>query len=233
MTALYQLTFFAGVARAGVALATLVTIGSGPIIVGLLSWLLLRERPTRVWWSSTAICVAGLALLMADGNERPGVDAGGLLLALAAAAAYAVYTVAAERLMNQGSTPTDVMASAFGLGGFLLLPVLLATGPGWLATMNGLVVAVWLGLATTTVAYVLFGRGLQRLAAGPVATLVLAEPLVATILGVSVLGERPGPTGWLGAGLVTVGLLLQASSSARGPRALTASRPPPLSSRPS
>src|SRR5690349_8220390 len=43
MTAVYQVAFFAAVARAGVALATLVTIGSGPILVGLLSWALLRE----------------------------------------------------------------------------------------------------------------------------------------------------------------------------------------------
>jgi hypothetical protein len=33
-TALYQLAFFAGVSRAGVALGTLVTIGSGPVLGG-------------------------------------------------------------------------------------------------------------------------------------------------------------------------------------------------------
>jgi drug/metabolite transporter, DME family len=215
MTAVYQLAFFAGVARAGVALATLVTIGSGPIIVGLLSWLLLRERPTPTWWTSTAICVAGLALLTFDGSEQPGVDLVGLLLALAAGFGYAVYTVAAKRLMNGGSRPAEVMASAFGLGGLVLLPVLLASGPAWIASPPGLAVALWLGLATTTVAYVLFGRGLHALPAGPAATLVLAEPLLATLLGVIVLGEHLGPPGWVGAVLVAAGLALQGLTSVR------------------
>ena len=42
----------------------------------------------------------------------------------------------------------------------------------------------------TALAYVLFARGLGRLSAATVTTLVLAEPLVATLLGVAVLGER-------------------------------------------
>ena len=209
MTATYQLAFFAGVSSAGVALATLVTIGTGPIIVGLLSWLLLRERPGLSWWLSTTICVAGLALLTFDGTERPGIEVAGLLLSLVSAFGYAFYTVAAKRLMNGGAQPADVMASAFGLGGLVLLPVLLLSGASWLATERGLAVALWLGLATTAIAYFLFGRGLRVLPAGPTATLVLAEPLVATLLGVGLLGERLGIAGWIGTALVATGLVLQ------------------------
>ena len=215
MTAVYQLCFFAGVARAGVALATLVTIGSGPILVGLLSWVVLSERPTRVWWTSTLICVAGLLLLTLDGRSRQGVDTLGLLFALGAALGYAAYTVGAKRLMNAGSQPVDVMAAAFGLGALVLLPVLVVSGPAWIASPDGAAVALWLGLATTTVAYVLYGRGLRVLPAGPAATLVLAEPLVATALGVVVLGERLGVGGWAGAALVAAGLALLGLSSIR------------------
>ena len=215
MTALYQLAFFAGVSRAGVALATLVTIGSGPIFVGLLSWLLIRERPTGTWWLSTAICLAGLVLLTLDGSGQPGVDLGGLLLALTSGFGYAVYTVAAKRLMNGGVHAPEVMASAFSLGGLILLPVLVVSGAAWIASAQGLAVALWLGLGTTTVAYFLFGRGLRVLPAGPTATLVLAEPLVATLLGVFVLGEQLGIAGWAGAALVAAGLGLQGLSSIR------------------
>lgn len=215
MVAGYQLAFFAGVSLAGVALATLVTIGSGPILVGLLSWVLLRERPTTSWWASTMLCITGLILLMLDGTVQPGVDVAGLAIALVAGTCYASYTVAAKRMMHAGTAPTVAMASIFSLGGLLLLPVLLATRPAWLASLEGLTVALWLGLGTTTVAYLLFGRGLQVLPAAPAATLVLAEPLVATILGVGLLGEQIGLIGWVGATLVAGGLVLQGLTSTR------------------
>jgi DME family drug/metabolite transporter len=103
MTAAYQLAFFAGVSLAGVALATLVTIGSGPILVGLLSWVFLRERPTGAWWTSTLVCIVGLVLLTVDGSGQPSVAIGGLALSLAAGAGYAAYTVAAKELIRRGA----------------------------------------------------------------------------------------------------------------------------------
>jgi len=215
-TALYQVCFFGGVSRAGVALGTLVTIGSGPVFTGLLSWVLLRDRPRSSWVLATAVCVVGLALLVGSGASAPDVDPVGLVLALASGFGYAVYTVAAKRLMNGGHRSDEVMAGAFGLGGLVLVPVLLTQPLAWLASPGGLAMALWLGLATTTLAYILFGRGLRHLPAGPVTTLVLAEPVVATVLGVVVLGESLEPLGWLGAAFVLAGLALQGVVSARG-----------------
>lgn len=215
MTAVYQVTFFGGVHLAGVALGTLVTIGSGPVFTGLLSWALLRERPQASWVVATAVCVVGLALLVGSGASAPGNDARGLLLALGAGLGYAVYTVGAKHLITDGHRSDDVMTAAFVLGGLVLLPLLLAQPLAWLATPRGLVMALWLGLATTTLAYVLFGRGLRHLPAGPVTTLVLAEPVVATFLGVVVLGESLAVLGWIGAALVLAGLALQGVVSAR------------------
>lgn len=216
-TATYQVCFFAGVERAGVALGTLVTIGSGPVFAGLLAALLLRERPGQVWVAATALCVLGLALLSLSGGTGRG-DAGGLLLALASGLAYAAYTVAAKHLLAAGQDSASVMASAFGLGGLVLLPVLALQPLSWLTRPSGVALAAYLGLVTTTLAYLLFGRGLAVLPAGPVTTLVLAEPLVATALGVGLLGERLAVAGVIGAGLVLTGLVLQgAAVTRRGP----------------
>lgn len=214
-TALYQVAFFAGVTRAGVALGTLITIGSGPFLTGILSAVILRQRPTRIWVLSTSIAVVGLILLTGDGASRPDVDLVGVLLALIAGLGYALYTIAGKRLILSGHNSSNVMAASFSLGGALLIPVLLTQPLGWLWSWQGIALALWLGLVTTTLGYVLFGRGLTVLAAGPVTTLVLAEPLVATGLGVIVLGERLGWLGWLGCGLVLIGLGLQGFISSR------------------
>lgn len=214
--ATYQLCFFAGVNLAGVALGTLVAVGSGPVFAGLLGWLVIGHRPARGWLVATAISVAGLALLSA-----PDVAAGsplGLLLALGAGLCIAGYNVAARVQLDRGASSLEVTAGSFALGGALLLP-LLATQPlGWLVAPSGLLLALYLGVATMAAANVLLATGMRHLASGPVATLMLADPVVATLLGVVLLGERLAPAAWAGVLLVLGGLLLQAALAARGGR---------------
>jgi DME family drug/metabolite transporter len=214
-TAAYQVCFFAGVRSVGVAIGTLVALGSGPVFAGLLAALLLKERPKRAWIVATVVCLVGLGLLTAGGGGHGHVPIGGLLLVVASGLGYAAYTVGAKRLMSAGHDSSTVMAATFAIGGVVLLPVLLTQPMGWLASGRGLALAFYLGLATITVAYVLFGRGLSKMGAGPVTTLALTEPLVATILGVSVLDERLGVAGIAGALLVLGGVLLQGVVSTR------------------
>jgi DME family drug/metabolite transporter len=147
-----------------------------------------------------------LALAGADAA----VSLPGVALALGAGASFAAYTLAAKRLLRAGNAPETVMAGAFGLGALALLPVLVATGPGWLAQPGGAALALFLGVIPTALAYVLFARGLKRLTAAETATLTLAEPLTATLLGVIVLAERLSAPAALGAGLVLTGLLVLA-----------------------
>jgi DME family drug/metabolite transporter len=133
------------------------------------------------------------------------VDPVGVALAVGAGASYAVYATASKPLVERmGVVPG--MTVAFAGGGLLLLPALATTDLSWLAEPAGPAVAAWLGLGTVAVAYLLFGLGLRALDVATVATLSLAEPGVATVLGVAVLGERPGPLAWTGVGLVAAGL---------------------------
>lgn len=214
--ATYQVCFFTAVAWTGVAMGTLVTIGSGPLLAGLLSWLLLRERPTRAWAVATGITGTGLAVLFLDSADVSGASAAGILLAAGAGLSYAAYTVLSRALIQGGAASDTVMAATFAAGGVLLLPLLAFQPVQWLATGPGFALAVYLGVGTTTVAYLFFGRGLRVLPAAPVATLVLAEPLVATLLGVLVLGETLAAAAVVGAVLILSGVGLQGFSSARG-----------------
>jgi len=93
----------------------------------------------------------------------------------------------------------------------------LITGASWLATTDGLLLAVFLGLVPTAGAYLLFARGLKRLSAAETATLTLAEPLTATLLGVIVLSETLNAPAAVGAGLILSGLLVLAAPEVRRP----------------
>jgi len=203
----YQACFFAAVERAGVALGTLVAIGSGPVFTGIVALVASRERPVPRWYPATGLAVAGCALLLAPGGDSE-LDAVGLGLALGAGLSYAVYTVAAKAVLSRGVPGPTVMATFFLGGALLLAPALLFADTDGLTAGKGLAMVFWLGVATTAVSYVFFSAGLQRLRSSTVATLSLTEPLTAALLGVVVLGERPGLVAVLGALVLLSGLLV-------------------------
>jgi DME family drug/metabolite transporter len=66
---------------------------------------------------------------------------------------------------------------------------------------------LWLGIISTALAYSLYSYGLSHLRASNVATLVLAEPVTATLLAITVLHNQLTLSSWLGVGLVVSGLL--------------------------
>ena len=99
------------------------------------------------------------------------------------------------------------MAAAFGLGAVVLLPALVLSGPGWLLHADGVALALFLGVIPTALAYVLFARGLRRLSASETATLTLAEPLTAGVLGAVVLAEPVTGLSAAGGACVLAGLL--------------------------
>jgi drug/metabolite transporter, DME family len=208
--AVYQLTFFAAVADTGVAVGTVVAIGSAPAFAGLLGRVVNGEALDRGWAGATALACAGVVLLVLAGSEGTEVSAPGVALALLAGAGYAAYAVSSKRLLDGGREPEWTMAAVFGTGAVLVLPVLAIVPAGGLLTLDGAALIVYLGAIPTALAYVLFARGLRRIGTGETATLTLAEPLTAAALGVAVLGERPGAAAVAGAALVLAGLGLLA-----------------------
>ena len=208
--AIYQLAFFEGVARVGVAVGTILAIGSAPAFAGALGWLVLHERPTTRWLVATAIAVAGLVLLVLQSGATITSPAA-VVLPLIAGAGYAVYATASKRLLRAGDA-VSVAAIGFGGGAVLLVPVLLVADLRWLADPRGAAVAIELGVFATALAYILFNRALVRLPVSWGATLSLAEPLTASLLGMVVLGESLTPLQLVGAGLVAAGLAALATS---------------------
>ena len=219
--ALYQVAFFAAVADTGVAVGTIVALGSAPALAGVLEFVLHGRRPAPRWAAATALACAGVALLALAGGGAAGISLPGIGLALIAGGSYATYTLSAKRLLDDGHAPESVMAAAFGLGAVALLPVLVLSGPGWLASAGGLGLALFLGIVPTAAAYLLFARGLRRLSAAETATLTLAEPLTAALLGVIVLSERMSAPAALGAALILAGLLAIAAPDVRRRRPAT------------
>lgn len=211
---LFQWAFFAGVKGAGVALGTVLVIGSAPVFAGVLSWMVFRRPPSRAWAIATGIGVLGLILLSSAGMSAGSVE--GVVLSLMAGAAVAVYTVGAKVLLDRGVHPLLLLASTCAFGAVLLMPIAAMQPLGWVLEPRGIALVVYLGIATLAMANTLQLWGIRALGPAPVTTLMLAEPVLATMLGVIVLGESLGGVGWIGFVLVLGSLTLESLTLLRG-----------------
>ncbi len=206
----FNLSFFAAVTRAGVAVGTLVAIGCTPILTGLAA-----RQVSRGWLAATGLALLGLVALLSDGLGH-GVTVAGLLCALGASASYATFILASSRPLGVWIDVVARLAGVFVVAAGCLLPALFLTSLDWLSTPGGVAMVAYLAVAGTVLAYSLFNRGLRLVPAGTAATLALTEPLVAAALGVTVLGERLSPLGWVGAVIVLAALavMVRVSGSA-------------------
>jgi DME family drug/metabolite transporter len=153
--------------------------------------------------------------VLVTGGQAAGVSVAGVGLAVAAGLCYAIYAVTASRMITADNPEVAVMGLFFGGAAVLLAPVLAAGSPGWLLTSRGLAVTAYLGIVTTALAYLSYGRGLRTVTAPVAVTLGLAEPVVAALLGLVVLGERLTATDVIG--LALVGVALATLVGARAP----------------
>jgi DME family drug/metabolite transporter len=221
-TASYQLCFFGGVRLAGVAIGTVVGVGSGPVWGGLVGWLGRGERPGRRWAIATTLALSGAALLATTTSEGERVDLLGIALALGAGLSYALFALWSKELTDHHD-PDLVMTWVFALSAVALLPLGLLAGVGPLVSGDGVLMALWLGFVSLAASYLLFGRGIAGVTVATATTLSLSEPLTAATLGIVVLDERL--TGAAVAGMVLVfgGLLALAVTAPHIRRRL----PPP------
>jgi len=207
-TATYQLCFFAAVAKTGVAVGTIVGIGSSPIAGGILGYLFRGEKPGKRWGVATTLAIIGCSLLSLGGGPLQ-VDPLGITLALGAGASYAAYTLAIKGLLDH-HPPNAVMAVVVCVGALILSPLMIGRDLGWLLQPRAILVVLHIGLATMALSYWFFSRGLQRVPVATAVTLSLAEPMTASLLGIFVLGEVLTAQAFSGIGLIFSGLLILA-----------------------
>lgn len=207
----YQVGFFVATERAGVALGTLVALGSGPVFAGIHHAASNRRAPRVGWVLATTMAAAGAGLVAFGRSGDAGDDVGlGAAAALLAGLSYAVFSIAGKRAIDAGVSSSTTMAAAFTIGAVMLSPLLFSEPMAWLQTGRGIAVALHLGLVATSLAYALFGFGLARLTVPTVVTVTLFEPATAAILSVVAVSQHLSLIGWFGVLLVMAGVALVA-----------------------
>ncbi|EON73801.1 DMT family transporter [Lysinibacillus sphaericus] len=198
--ALFQGLFFSSIRLTGVAIGTVATIGSAPVFSGVFEWLLWKMHPNKVWGMATLMAIFGCVLLL-NNSGGEAVHLGGIVLALCAGASFALYTNFSKKLMAQEEA-LPAVAMTFSLCALLLGLFSMNGGFSWLMEVHNLWTMLFMGVMCTSVAYLLFLSGLQRISSSSAVTLSLAEPLTAAMLGVFLIGEYLSVSSWFGVAML-------------------------------
>lgn len=201
LLAMFQVSYFAAVSLTSVSIATMVTIGSVPVFVAVSSAIGSRRAPSALVVGSVGTAVLGLVLLSWPGTGGQSADAGGIACALLAGVGFSALTLVTKRQVA-GLDPLQTAALGCLAGGLILLPAALMVGVTLPLRADVVAAAVYLATVPTAVAYGAYFRGLRLSHPVQAALSALLEPLTATLLATTLLGDRLGFAGWCGAGLL-------------------------------
>jgi probable blue pigment (indigoidine) exporter len=199
----FGLLFVAAVRLPGGVAATLGAIQ--PLIVMLLAWPALAERPTSGRIVAAGAGVIGVGLLVLGPAAR--LDLIGVGAALAASVAMATGTILTKRW---GRPAPLLVFTAWQLvvGGLALLPVALIVEGAPALHVGHIAGFAYLGIINTGLAYTLWFRGIERLSATQVTFLALLSPVVAVTAGFLALGQTLSAPQLVGMLVVLVSIIV-------------------------
>ena len=203
------------IAAVGAGLATVLG-NTQVLLVAVIAWILLNEKPPRGTLVSIPVVLVGIVLLSGViGEDAFGEDPVlGTIFGIGTGLAYSGFLLALRRGgadLRRPAGPlfeaTFVAAVLTALVGAAMSAEFVPTWPahGWLAV---------LALTSQVLGWLLISVSLPRLPAALTSVLLTVQPMGSVLLGIVLLGEEPSALQLFGVGLILVGVM----TSARGRR---------------
>lgn len=169
------------------------------------------ERMDRKGLFASLLALAGMALVVFNGNFILKLSPVGDILALAACLCWALYTLIIKRLQDKYSNML-ITRKVFGYGLLTILPLLCVNGVNVELLVDGGTV-VWgnllfLGCVASMLCFLGWNRCLEKLGTVRATNLLYLNPVVAITTSALVLGERVTWVAIIGALLILFGLYM-------------------------
>ncbi|MFD7438496.1 DMT family transporter [Streptomyces sp. NPDC059861] len=222
--AVFQTAYFAAVSATGLAVATVVTLGAGPVLIALGARLTMGERLGRAGVLAVTGALSGLGVLVLGGGDTA-VRPWGIALALLSAAGYCAMTLLTRYWGRGGGADASATTVwAFAVTTLCLLPFALTEGlvPHTAEPALLLWLLVYIAAIPTALAYALYFAGAAVVRSATVSVIMLLEPVSAAVLAVTLLGEQLTTATLAGTLLMLGSVAGLAVAEARGARGLSA-----------
>jgi drug/metabolite transporter (DMT)-like permease len=188
-----------------------ILIATAPLFVALLS---LRfdatERPTRRRLVGLVVGLVGVVALVGIQVAGESAELFGAAAILLAAVGYAVGPMVLKLHLADLDARVS-MGMSLLLAGIALTPIMLLDVPTAFPPADAIGAILALGLLCTATGMVLFGMLIAAVGAGRALVITYINPIVAVILGMIILDERPGASAFAGLVLILVGSALSTS----------------------
>ena len=203
--------------------STVAMLYLAPAVVALASGPLLGEWPDRTRIALLVVTLSGVWLSVLGAHDVVATfGSTGIGWGVLAGVSYGAYTLFGRYASPRYGAVRTVVYSTVGSCVFLALVVPVVAGPvvwpsSWAAW--GLLLAF--GILTIAVAHFLFFDALAHIDASRASIATAIEPVVAAVLATIILSQGLSRVGWIGIGLVVVGVAGVGVTARRAPRAST------------
>ena len=206
--ALNQLSFVLALDRTTASTIGLL-LGAIPIFAALLGLALGTERPTRRFWLAAAVSFGGVGCVAVGSGSDVSGGGLGILLGLATAATWAVYSVTVAPLMRT-YTPYRISALVIPVAWLLLLVVGLpqTREQSWSLGWEIWALLVFATVGPLVLTNVLWFRSIHRIGAAKATLAANLQPFVAALLAVVLLSEPLSALQIAGGVLIGLGILV-------------------------
>ena len=199
-----------------------IIVAAAPIFTAILAHLAGEERFRRNTLWGFLVAFTGVVLVVCNGTFVLKLNPKGDLLALGAAACWAVYSVLVRKL-GQGVDPILLTRRTLFWGILTALPMVLLEGkPYPTAPLLTPVIAgnfLFLGLVGSGLCYVLWNKAFRLLGVVATNNFIYLTPFVTIVTARLFLDEPISPLALLGAVLITIGVVASQWEPRKAPKA--------------
>ena len=194
------------------ATTAMVLTNNSPVLVGIGTWLIFRERPRLAFWVGLVLALVGCLVIVAgDMFKHGGVgigDVGGDMLAALASVFFAAYLITTGRIRPGMDTVTFTALAIIGSTVMMLVTCLLLGAP-----LTGFHASAWpwligLGVVTQLGGYLGVTYALGRLPATAASVILLGVMPVTALFAVIFLHEPLQLAQIIGGSLVLAGIFV-------------------------